>query len=125
MERYVSQSIAVRRLRGASLSLGLPDLGSPDQPGPSIRKRVPILGDVLESCHPGILRPPFDPAMNDWQPTVLLWLTSVAPSPNSGRDQASTAGVGTGADCGAATRERGRLCRVFVDPERVVRLGLG
>jgi hypothetical protein len=61
---------------GASPRSASPDLALPDT-GASIHKRVPIVGRCFSPFLPRNLRLPFDPAMSEWQPTVLLWQTSV------------------------------------------------
>jgi hypothetical protein len=131
------RSVADRRLRG-----GLP-VARPlrsrcsEEPGASIRKRVPILGRCVrffpfqEICGPRLDRLQGVERRRQFAP-----VTFITQERNSARDQASGVGVGTGSDCGEAFGARGRLCLGFVgsdaassttsdfDRERVVRLGL-
>jgi hypothetical protein len=66
--------------------------------GVSIRNRVPILGRCFRFSY--------------FQNFAALSLR--ARSPDWTRYQASAVGVGSGSDCGGASRERARLCFVLV-----------
>ena len=53
----IHQSVADRRLRGASPSIGLPDIGSLTNRGRQSAKGYPSSGGVFEPSHSGNLRP--------------------------------------------------------------------
>jgi len=123
MERYV-----IRSRSEAPWGLPvyrLPDLGPLPNRGPQSAKGYPSSGGVLNLPIPGILVPRVLLICADGNRQSCSPILSVIPLPNSARDQASAVGVGTGSACGGVSRERRRLSLVFVDPERVVRLGLG
>jgi hypothetical protein len=113
-----------------------PRLRSLTNQGASIRQRVPILGRCFSPFLPRILGPRLDRLPRVERRRQFAPVTFITQEPNSAQIQASAVGVGSGSDCGGATRERGRICLGFVgsdaasltasdlDPERVVLLGL-
>lgn len=119
------RSVADRRLHGGSLSIGSP-ISVPCRPGGrNPQKGTHPREGVLNLPIPGILVPGVLLICADGSRQSCSPGLSVIPLPNSARDQASEVGVGTGSACGGVTRERRRLCLVFVDPEGAARIGLG
>ena len=85
--------------------MGLPPSIGPrsgrDQPGVSIRKRVPIVGRCFRSSS-------FSESCGAESPS---------PFAKRARDQASAVDVGSDSNCGGASRERARLRLLLIVPE--------